>query len=156
VSRSVKVRLTRLYCGLQNAFQLDPLLAQRDLALADPRDVEQIIDKTGKMENLSFYLSTNDFGGVRVPAFPQKFNAYVDDGEWVAQLMPEHSQEFILAAVRLAQCLRDGFQLVALAGNLFALPVQVEEYVGLAAQDVGFDGFLNEINCARFITAKAA
>ena len=77
---------------------------QRDLALADARDVEQVLDQARQLRD----LAVGDVGGPgqlrlgrREPADHLERGA--DRRERVAQLVREHRQELVLAPVRLLQ-----------------------------------------------------
>ena len=74
----------------------------------------------------------------------------------IAQLVGQGRQELILPAVGFPQRLGLRLQLVALFGDLLALPIQLEEHLGLAAQDVRLDRLLNEVDGAGLVAAKPA
>lgn len=56
----------------------------------------------------------------------------------------------------LAQRLRLCCQFISLQSELLSLTIELEENLGLAAQDIRFDRLLNEIDCSRLIALKAA
>ena len=70
--------------------------------------------------------------------------------------MAQDGQELVLAAVGRPQLGGVGFEFVALAQHLAALIEEVEEDLGLAAQDVGFDRLLNEVHRPGLIAAEAS
>ncbi len=76
--------------------------------------------------------------------------------ERIAQLVRQGGQELVLAAVGLLQRLGLRLELVALRGDLLALTVELEEHVRLAAQNVGLDRLVDEVDGAGLVAAKAA
>ena len=75
--------------------------------------------------------------------------------ERIAQFVRQGGQEFVLAAVGFLQRLGVCLEFVALRGDLLSLPVKLEKDVRLAAQNVGFDRLLDEIDGAGLVAAKA-
>ena len=47
------------------------------------------------------------------------------------------------------------FELIALLGHFLVLAIKLEKYVGLAAEDVRFDGLKQEIDRARLVAPEA-
>src|SRR6202012_3165425 len=123
--------------------------------LADTRNVEQVIDQANQMNELPIHYVAN-FRRVRaVWVLAQDVQAVAKRGERVAQFVRQRGEKLILAAVGLFQRVGTGLELVALGGDLLPLAVPLEKYVRLAAPDVRFDRFVNEVDSPGFIAAKA-
>ena len=84
--------------------QLRSLFAKLDLALADAAHVEKVVDLPDHVP----HLSVQDFGrrsdGPSVAVRPQQdLDGVADRGQRVAEFVGQHRQEFVLAAIGLAQ-----------------------------------------------------
>ena len=83
--------------------QLHALLAQLDLAPGDPRDVQQVVDQAGQVVDLTL----DHRAAIPRGRSPERSHAApapgrcLDRGQGVAQLVGEHRQELVLAAVGL-------------------------------------------------------
>ena len=83
--------------------ELEPFGPDLELAAADPRDVEEIVDETREL----IALAVDDPLNASRRLFPrrrmgQDVRGIANRGEWVAQLVREHGEELVLAAVGLA------------------------------------------------------
>ena len=77
---------------------------QRDLSPRDARDVEQVVDQPGHVARLAPDHLLGQPSHLRVIlAQPQKLGGIEDRGQGIAQLMGEHGEELVLAAVALDQ-----------------------------------------------------
>ena len=74
----------------------------------------------------------------------------------IAQFVRQSGQELVFAAVRFLQCVGVSLEFVTLDGDLLPLTVEVEKYIRFAAQNVGFDRFVDEVDRAGLIATKAA
>ena len=99
-------RLTSMAC-IDHRPQVERFHLKVDLALADARDVDQVVHQPGQLLNLTIDHIRELLELGIGPAFDaEDLNGVTDRGERVAQLMPQHRQELILAAV----CFLDGVQ----------------------------------------------
>ena len=76
--------------------QLDALRPELDLAAADPRDVEQVVDQPRELPDLpldDLAAPVLDVLGLRVH---QELDGVGDRGQRIAQLMGQHGQELVL------------------------------------------------------------
>jgi hypothetical protein len=80
--------------ALQHRSQRHRLATQLDVAARDPRDVEQVVDQPDEVAGVAldhFLLA----GGARIPRQP--LDSGHDRRQRVAQLVPQHRQEVVLA-----------------------------------------------------------
>jgi hypothetical protein len=128
---------------------------QRDLALADPRDVEQVVDQVRQVGEHPVHARADVLGAFGRDVLAQQVQAAAQRRDGIAQFVGQHGQEAVLVAIGPAQGL--GGPPVRRAGfDLLALLVEVEEHVGLAAQDVGLDRLLDEVDGPGLIASEAA
>ncbi|MNH98799.1 hypothetical protein D3C73_515490 [compost metagenome] len=132
--------------GLDDALQTHTLALKGNLALIDPGDVEQVFDQPREVVGLNLHPRLDVGLAVLVRLALQKLKTGAERHYRVAQLMAQHGDEVVFAAVRRAQGVGVGLQFIALGENLPALAIEVDEDVRLAAQDVGFDRFLDEVD----------
>jgi hypothetical protein len=122
--------------------QVEHVLRQRDHAAGHARDVEQVVEQAGHVADLAF----DDGAGLAQALLAglaglEDLGRHADRGERIAQFVRQHRQEFVLAAVGLAQLGFGGaaehqFAFGALVGGLQFAPVDVErgvQRVGAAA-----------------------
>ena len=111
---SLKAEVSRLQGAAHDLVEIEELRTQADLSLRDARYVQEIIDEAGEMLDLArdHGQQVFGFGRVGLEAF-QRLEGIAHGGQRIAQLMGEHSQEFILAAVGFAQL---ALQLVSVDG----------------------------------------
>ena len=148
-------RRSRFYRGAEDRAQRYPLFPKRDLALADPRNVEKILDQAGEMEELPLHTFANGLGLPGSGVLLQQVRARLQRGDRVAQFVPQDREKLILVAIRVPKGLRYVFEGIALCGDLLTLAVQVAKYIDLAAQDIRFDWLFDEIDRTCFISLKA-
>ena len=86
----------------------------------------------------------------------QNIQPVPERGQRIAQFVRQRGQKLILAPVGLLQRLGLRLQRVALGGDLLALAIEFEKHVGLAAQNIGFDRLVDEIDRAGLIAAETA
>jgi hypothetical protein len=93
-----------LQAALQHRGKVERPLAQLDLALRDARDVEQVIDEPYQVVDLPLHNAHQPLDlGVAAALEPQHLQGGPQRGKRVAQLVTQHGQEYVLAAVGLAQ-----------------------------------------------------
>ena len=98
--------------------QVERLRAELDLPLGDPRDVEQVVDQAGELLRLPADHLAGP-GELLVGAGRLgDLHGAVDRGQGVAQLVGEHGEELVLAAVVLAELLVEPGVLDGDAGHL--------------------------------------
>ena len=86
--------------------QLDPLGAEPDLAVRQPGDVQQVVDQPGHVPDLPLDHVAGELDEGRVVGrLPQDVDRVEHRGQGVAQLVGEHGEELILAAVGVGQLL---------------------------------------------------
>ena len=90
----------RLDAAVDRVGQLQPLLAKLDLPPHDPRHVQQVVDQPDQVLHLLLHHVPGPRGRLAVAALhAQQVQAAADRGQRVAQLVGEHGEEFVLAAV---------------------------------------------------------
>ena len=89
--------------------ELDRLLAELDLAPGDPRDVQQVVDEPGEVPAPAARSPPGSTPG-RASEVDRsgRLDGVADRRQRVAQLVGEHRQELVLAAVGLGQLLAFG------------------------------------------------
>ena len=93
-----------------NVHHRDGLALQGDLALADPRDVEEIVNQPSHVDHLSLdHLKIGRPGtNFTDRGLLHQLQGVANRREWIAQLMRQHGEEFIFPAVRLLECVLGG------------------------------------------------
>ena len=92
--------------------QVDDLLAELDLAPADPGDVHQVVDQPGEVDHLPLGHRPLGLDPSAVPVrLSHQVEGVADRGERVAELVGERGEELVLAAVGLGQFLHAASQL---------------------------------------------
>ncbi len=97
-------RADRLDRGVQRGTQLDQVVAQRDGAAREARDIEQIVDQPGQV----IELAGDDVARLeavlaRGRAVHQQIGGAAHRRQRVAQFVHQHREEIVLAALFLAQ-----------------------------------------------------
>ncbi len=154
VLRRIDDRLYRFDGKADDVLQQQLFVPQRDLALLDARDIEQILDQPGHVAEAAVHRAA-DFGN-RVGAFapleqPQPRDQRHDR---VAQLVREHREKAVFLCVGHLQFEPHRSKAVALLCDLAPLIVELKEDVGLGAQDIGLNRLLDEVDRARLIAAE--
>ncbi len=86
--------------------QVDPLGAEPDLAVRQPGDVQQVVDQPRHVPDLPLDHVAGELDQRRVVGrLPQDVDRVEHRGQGVAQLVGEHGEELILAAVGVGQLL---------------------------------------------------
>ena len=86
--------------------ELDRLLLQHDLALADPRDVEELVHQPRELRHLAVdHVARHDEALLGGGDAAHELHGVLDRRERIPQLVREHRQELVLAAVRVLQLL---------------------------------------------------
>ncbi len=115
--RRVGQRAARLDRALDRSIDLDRLLAQRDLAAADPADVEQVVDQPRQLGQLPVDDAARPFvRGIAVRLDAHQVERIADRRQRIAQLVPEHREKFVHLALALLQR-HDAFALGHVAGH---------------------------------------
>src|SRR5436190_8475982 len=84
--------------------ELDRLLLQHDLALADARDVEELVHQPRELRHLAVdHVARHDQALLGGGDAPHELHGVLDRRERIPQLVREHRQELVLAAVRVLQ-----------------------------------------------------
>jgi hypothetical protein len=150
----VEIELAGLDRRPEDRAQLDPLLLQRNLAFADPGDVEQVLDQAGRWSApLHLFPDVLARSGRRASAAGAGLRRARRPGCAVRAPAPRGT---VLVPVRAFQAPGRRSSSSRCAAIWLALAIQVEEDIGLAAQDVGLDRLLDEVDRACFIAAEAA
>ena len=100
----IEQRTRGLDCDADDGLEIDVVLLELELASRDARHVEQVIEQ----QRHALHLAGNDLappfalpvvGRVRI----EYAHGIADGREWIAQLMRQRGEEFVLAAVGLEQ-----------------------------------------------------
>ena len=98
--------------------EVEPLLAQQDLAPRDPGDVEQIVHQAGEVADLALHGGA---GALRLAlgglGHAEQVEAVADRRQRVAQLVREHGQELVLVVRGLPESLLGTLALGDVAGD---------------------------------------
>ncbi len=106
VAAGLNERLAGFDGAADDRGQLDRRLAEFDLAAGDARDFQQVIDQADHVIHLPFHHLMHALDGTAFGVGqPEEMEAIADQGEQIAQLMGQHRQEFVFAAVGVFQCL---------------------------------------------------
>lgn len=154
--------LRRLDRESKHLLQMDPLLLQRNLALVDAGDIEQVFDETRHMLETAIHAGSDLVRGVGSLPFLQKLYAGGKRRDRVAQFVAEDGEEAVLLPMGALKGFRQSGEfiplcrkLIALRDDLPPLVVEVEEHIGLGPQDIGLDRLLDEIDRSGFIATEA-
>ena len=100
----INLRAHRVNRTLNHRAEPDRLKAQFDLALRDARDIEQVIDQSGHMADLPIeHLHRAPLRRFGLKGSGEQARGIAHRRQRVTQLMGQHRQELILAAVGLAK-----------------------------------------------------
>jgi hypothetical protein len=104
VAAPVDERPARLERARRDDAEVDGLAAEPEPALGDARDVEQVVDQPHELADLAVddVAAPRDDRGV-LGLRAHELDDVADRGQRVAQLVREHRQEVVLAAVGVAQ-----------------------------------------------------
>ena len=90
--------------GAHRLGEVEPLAPEQDLPPRDAGDVQQVVHQAGEMEHLPVDGEQGPLGLIPgQPGRAQDVQAVADGGERIAQLVAEHGEELVLAAVALAE-----------------------------------------------------
>jgi hypothetical protein len=93
--------------------QVQRLLAELDRASGDPRDLEQVLDQTSHLPDLSLHHLQGPRGLLgRHARLAQEVEGVAEGGQRVAQLVGQDGQVFVLLAALLGQLVRPPPQLL--------------------------------------------
>ncbi len=124
-------RARRLDRAGHDGSQVDALAAELDLVLRDPRHVQQIVGQPHEMQHLPLHRRAGAFDDVGVAAREaHHFDRGADRRERVAQFVRQGREEFVLAAIGVAQAHLGPLaerQIDAHADAAVDRPVRVEE-----------------------------
>jgi hypothetical protein len=105
MSARLNERLRRFACLVQDDGRVHHFLLEPNLPGGDAGDVEQVIDQTPELPGLPFHHVHRPCLFRRVRAALEQAGRAGHRSERIAQLMREHGEEFVLAAIDLP-CLR--------------------------------------------------
>ncbi|MCY1204250.1 hypothetical protein D9M72_157740 [compost metagenome] len=104
VAVGVDLRPHRFDRGIERGAQLYQVLAQRDAALVEARDIEQLVDQPGQVVQLApDDVARAEHVLARGRQLLQHVGGTAQRCERVAQLVGEHGQELVLALLLVAQ-----------------------------------------------------
>src|SRR5271154_4555114 len=95
---------------LDDASDEDRLLLQRDLALRDSSDVKQIVNQSRQLVGLAARDAERSLAAVLVEL--RGHDSVQHSRQRIAQFMPEHREEFVLALICLRQLGEPDFELL--------------------------------------------
>jgi 1-deoxy-D-xylulose 5-phosphate reductoisomerase len=99
----LEIVLAGLDRRLEDFAQRDPFRLQRDLALADSRDVQEIVDQVRQVGEHPIHARADVLGALGRNVLSQQVQAAAQGRDGIAQFVGQHRQEAVLVAIGAAQ-----------------------------------------------------